>query len=84
MKKGEIWKLKHAGPSEGIWFDEEGNRCDQEGNYWMIRVIIVDMFDNVMYGSMVHFTDLNGEQPIDAYNACPITLFLKMYSKVYS
>ncbi len=84
MKTGEIWKLKHIAPSEGIWFDEEGNQSDDEGNYWMVEVLIDAIFEDSQYGDMVYFTDVNGEKPIDAYNACPVSLFLKMYTKVYN
>ncbi len=84
MKQGEIWKLKHLAPSEGVWFDENGNRCDEEGSYWMVEVKIDYILKDTEYGDMIYFTDVDGEKPIDAYNACPISLFLKMYTKVYS
>jgi hypothetical protein len=49
----------------------------------MDRVRISDFYEDDRWGTMVVFTDLTGEQPMEAIHTMPRTTFIKTYRKVY-
>lgn len=81
MKVGEIWEYcgKCKPHSDGLRWSES-----EEDDYWyMEKVVIQDLFAVMPWGEMVHFTDLDGNNQIEAVHSLPRNRFIKEYRKKY-